>query len=101
MDISEKSIEKYLVKRSRELKWLCYKFSSPANAGVCDRILITTSGDDYFIELKTKRGKLSVLQEKFIKDMEEHGRSVFVFSSKEEIDDFIRVVMIKEGFNEG
>ena len=48
----EKDIEQYLVKRVREAGGRAYKWVSPGNDGVPDRIAILPGGDVYFIELK-------------------------------------------------
>ena len=40
----ESSIESYLVRKVKEHGGLCYKFVSPGNPGVPDRIIITRNG---------------------------------------------------------
>jgi hypothetical protein len=58
----ERDIEKYF-------KWVVevnggktYKFTSPAHRGVADRIACMSDGTTWFVELKTKGGRLSELQ---------------------------------------
>lgn len=92
MAITENAIEKYLIKRSREHGCLCFKFSSPSTPGVCDRILISRVGTVFFIELKKETGRLSKLQEKFIKDLSARNVEVFVFRSKKDVDIFIEAL---------
>lgn len=41
---------------------LCYKWVSPGNNGVPDRIVIFPMGDICFVELKTTAGKVSAIQ---------------------------------------
>ena len=92
MYILEKSVEKYLLKKTNEYGYLCYKFQSPANAGVCDRILISNTGIVFFIELKRPGGKLAKLQEKFIKDLKARGQTVHILYDKLEINKFLAYV---------
>lgn len=61
----EKDIERYLVKVVKEMGGVAYKFVSPSNRGVSDRIVCLPDGSTWFIELKTSKGKLSTLQVKF------------------------------------
>lgn len=58
----EKEIEKILVTEVKRLGGRAYKWVSPGNAGVPDRIVIFTGRPPVFAELKTDTGKLSVLQ---------------------------------------
>jgi hypothetical protein len=85
----EKTIEQYLIKQVKSVGGSCYKWSSPSQRGVPDRIAIL--GDNiYFIELKRPDGKLRALQEHFIKIMKiKHNIDVEVLSSKKEVDQFI------------
>ena len=53
----ESSIESYLVRKVKEHGGLCYKFVSPGNPGVPDRIIITPTGKTVYVELKTEIGK--------------------------------------------
>ena len=76
--MKEKQIESKIVKKAKELGFLTYKFSSPSNRGVPDRIFITPHGEVFFIEFKSTKGKLSQLQKKVIKDIEQYHVNVFV-----------------------
>jgi ribosomal protein S6 len=67
--ISESEIEKYfcwVVEMNGGKTW---KFKSPAQRGVADRIACLPNGNVYMVELKTKGGKLSELQKLFAKEM--------------------------------
>ena len=59
----EKDIEKKLVKYAESLGMLTFKFTSPSNAGVVDRIFIYR-GQVFFMEIKTVSGKLTPLQKR-------------------------------------
>ena len=80
----EKQIESKVVKKAKELGFLTYKFSSPSNRGVPDRIFISPHGEVFFIEFKSAKGKLSQLQEKTIKDIEQYHVNVFVIYAIDE-----------------
>lgn len=58
----EREIESWLNKKVRELGGISFKFVSPNNPGVPDRIYIFPGGRVYFVELKTEIGKLSNIQ---------------------------------------
>ena len=81
--MKEKQIESKVVKKAKELGFLTYKFSSPSNRGVPDRIFISPHGEVFFIEFKSAKGKLTKLQEKVIKDIGEYGVGVFIINSVE------------------
>jgi hypothetical protein len=81
--MKEKQIESKIVKKAKELGFLTYKFSSPSNRGVPDRIFISPHGEVFFIEFKSEKGKLTKLQEKVIKDIGEYGVGVFIINSVE------------------
>ena len=55
--MKESYIESYLVRKVKEHGGLCYKFVSPGNPGVPDRLIITPTGKTIFVELKTEVGK--------------------------------------------
>ena len=61
--MTESQIEARLVRMVSERRGLCYKFVSPGNPGVPDRIVLTPDGRIYFIELKTEVGSLQRIQE--------------------------------------
>lgn len=58
----EKEIERRLGSEVRKRGGLYYKFVSPGNPGVPDRIIITPWGRVVFVELKTDKGRLSARQ---------------------------------------
>ena len=81
--MKEKQIESKIVKKAKELGFLTYKFSSPSNRGVPDRVFINPFGRIFFMEFKSEKGKLTKLQEKVIKDISEYGVGVFIINSVE------------------
>ena len=58
----EKDLEGWLGRRLREAGCLYYKFVSPGNNGVPDRIVICPDGTVYWLELKRPSGRLAALQ---------------------------------------
>ena len=58
----EKEIEKILVLEVKKLGGRAYKWVSPGNDGVPDRIVIFPGRQPVFVELKTDTGRLTALQ---------------------------------------
>jgi len=86
--ILEKDIEKYLIKRMKQLSGLCYKWQSSVT-GVPDRIVILNE-KIMFVELKTLTGKLSPRQVLVFDELGEAGFPVHILRSYEDIEEFIR-----------
>ncbi len=59
----ESEIEKILVREVKKLGGRAYKWVSPGNDGVPDRIVVFPKRAPVFVELKTATGKLSALQQ--------------------------------------
>ncbi len=74
----ERDIEKILVAEVRKLGGRAYKWTSPGNDGVPDRIVIFQGRAPVFVELKTDTGKLSALQKVQIGRLRELGQDVRV-----------------------
>jgi hypothetical protein len=85
----ERDIEKYLVKRVAQIGGKSYKFVSPSNRGVSDRIVCLPDGTTHFIELKRPGGKISPLQAMFARDMDQLNQNYDCLWSKEEIERWI------------
>lgn len=90
--MKESEIEKRLVKRVRERGGICYKFVSPNNRGVPDRIVITPQGRTIYVELKAENGKLSFLQEWQIKNLRSRQCDVRVLKGLTEVECFVKEV---------
>ena len=74
----EKEIERRMVQMVKQRGGLCYKFVSPSNPGVPDRIIITPDGKIIIVELKTEIGRLSKLQTWQRSEMQKRGADVRV-----------------------
>lgn len=88
----ESSIESYLVRKVKEHGGLCYKFVSPGNPGVPDRIVITPTGKTVYVELKTEIGRLAKVQRWQRSEMEKRGADVRVLYGLDAVKDFLREV---------
>lgn len=86
----EKHIEAHLVKRVKALGGVAYKFTSPANRGVADRVVCLPDGSTWFVELKTENGRLSALQKVFADEMARLGQKYVCLWSKEDVDTWIQ-----------
>jgi hypothetical protein len=84
----ERDIEVYLVKRVKALGGHAYKFVSPSNRGVADR-LVVLPGVVWFVEVKAEGGRLSPLQTLFIEQMKRLDQNVIVVWNKEDVDRWI------------
>ena len=91
--ISEKQIETHLKWRVALMGGEAYKFTSPAQRGVSDRIVCLPDGSTWFIELKTATGKLSALQQQFGQRMLALKQNYAVFYSTEEIDQWAKALV--------
>ena len=85
----EKEVEKYLVKKVKEIGGKAFKFVSPGNAGVPDRMVCLPGGRIFFVELKAPGGKTTALQDLQIKKLYDLGFNVMVTDNKETIDRLI------------
>lgn len=88
----EKEVEKFLVRQVKKLGGISFKFISPGNAGVPDRIVILPNGKVLFVELKTDKGKLTKLQEVQIKKISDLGADVRVLRGIEGVKEFINEI---------
>jgi hypothetical protein len=85
----EKDIEKYFMRRVAQVGGRAYKFVSPSNRGVSDRVVCLPDGTTHFIELKRPGGKLSELQRRFAIEMMTLSQNYDCLWSKEEVDKWI------------
>lgn len=85
----EREIEEYLRLGVKRLGGIAFKFTSPGNAGVPDRLVVMPGNRIYFVELKRPGGKTSQLQDRQIGRLRDLGCKVFVIDSKEGADKFL------------
>lgn len=82
----ERDIEQYLVRRVAILGGIAYKFSSPSNRAVPDRLCCLPYGKKKFVECKAPDKKPTPLQAKVIEKLRALGNEVFVVDTKEKVD---------------
>lgn len=89
----EKEIERRMCEMIRKRGGLTYKFTSPGNVGVPDRIVITPTGEVWFVELKTEAGRLANIQKWQIHELEKRGANIRVVYGLQGAIDFVNEVM--------
>jgi hypothetical protein len=89
----EKEIEHRMVRMIKERGGLCYKFVSPSNLGVPDRIVITPDGRVIFVELKTENGRLSKMQKWQRNELQKRGIDVRVIKGWSAARAFVEEVL--------
>ena len=88
----EKDIEAWLNKKIKELGGLSYKFVSPNNPGVPDRIYIFSEGLVFFVELKTEIGRMSNIQKWQRQRLQEKGCRFYLVKGMDQARAFIQEV---------
>lgn len=88
----ERDIESYLRNQVKKIKGIAYKFESPGNAGVPDRLVLLPNGKVQFIELKAPGKKPTALQLVQHRKLANLGFNVLVIDSKQGVDEFIASV---------
>ena len=87
----ESDIESALVKRVKELKGLCEKFTSPGRRSVPDRLVTLPGNIVIFVELKTPGKRPTPLQLRDHKRRSALGCDVRVIDSLEQVEVFPNV----------
>lgn len=85
-------IEKYMKDKAEEKGFLYFKFRSPGNNGVPDRILVG-HGLTFFVELKAPGEKPRKLQERVIAKIQKHGGIVYVIDTKQGVDELFEQLL--------
>ena len=87
--MTESRIEKKFTRELKALGCLVYKFVSPGNAGVPDRLVIYPDGTVAFIELKTEQGKASPAQEYQITKLRRQGVPCHILHGIGEVEEYL------------
>lgn len=85
----EREIEKILVEGVRRLGGRAWKWTSPGNDGVPDRIVILPGHAPVFVELKTEAGKLTALQRVQTERLRALGQDVRILRGAAEVNAFL------------
>jgi hypothetical protein len=88
--MKEKIVENHFVWAVERIGGKTYKFTSPGRKGVADRIACLPDGSTWFVELKTKGGRLSVLQKMFMSDMTLLNQRYACLWTIEQVDEWIK-----------
>ena len=86
----EKEIEVYFDWAVQRIGGRTWKFTSPGRKGVADRIACLPDGQTWFVELKTKGGRLSELQKLFQTEMALLRQNYACLWTKEHVDEWVR-----------
>ena len=90
--MKESAIEARLVREVKKRGGLCYKFTSPGNPGVPDRIVILPGGTTVYVELKTEIGRLAKIQKWQIEELRRRGAVVRVLKGMDQVLAFLEEV---------
>jgi hypothetical protein len=85
----ENIIEERLRDKVKAIKGKAFKFVSPGNAGVPDRIVLLPGARVAFVELKAPGKKSTPSQSNRQKEIRALGFEVLVIDSMQGVDDFI------------
>ena len=86
---SEKVLERKLVDKIKKLGGHAYKFVSPNQRGVPDRLCVLPHGITVFVELKTTGKKPTKLQVLCMDELRALGQECVVIDSSEALDELI------------
>ena len=92
----ERDIEKCLVSEVKKLGGRAYKWTSPGNDGVPDRIVIFPGRPPVFVELKADNGKLTALQKIQIGRLKDLGQEVRVLYGIDGVSQFFQELGYEE-----
>jgi hypothetical protein len=92
--MNEKQIESYFKWAVMSIGGKTYKFRSINQRGVSDQIACLPNGDTWFVELKTKGGKVSALQKFFMEEVKGLSQKYACLWTKEQIDEWIKSIII-------
>jgi Holliday junction resolvase len=90
--IRERDIEKYLRDEIRKVGGRAYKFVSPGNNGVPDRIIFLPGARVVFVETKAPGKAPTTLQAAQIAKIKAFGFRVYIVDSKDKVDELVREV---------
>lgn len=87
MKKAENEIEKYLVDSIESVGGQCFKWVSPGNRGVPDRIVLMPGQKICFVETKRENGgRIRNLQKYRAKQIESYGFKTFFIKTKSQVD---------------
>ena len=90
--MKESSVEKKLRNGIKALGGVCFKWVSPGQDGVPDRIVVMPGGRIWFVELKQQRGVLAPIQRVQLTRLKDLGFAVRVLYGPDEVAGFLEEV---------
>lgn len=90
--MTEKDIEKKLVHGVRMLGGIAYKWVSPGNDGVPDRVVVLPGGRIDFVELKTEKGRLSEIQKRQHERLAACGFPVLTLYGMDDVKKYLEAI---------
>lgn len=94
MELTESQIERKVCKWAKEQEVRVFKFVSPGNRGVPDRMFLGPFGCIAFIEFKKPGGKLSAVQTVTIAEMQRSLAKVCVCETAESAITFLKKSLV-------
>lgn len=88
--MSESELERILVEEVKKEGGKAYKWTSPGNTGVPDRIVFFPGGEIYFVELKADNGRIRPLQLRQVNYLRGLGQWAGVVKGISGLIDFFR-----------
>lgn len=88
----ESEVERHFKWAVARLGGKTYKFTSPGRKGVSDQIACLPDGTTWFVELKTKGGRLSPLQTMFAAEVQALNQKYACLWTKEQVDAFAQTL---------
>lgn len=88
----ERDVENHLRDEVKRLGGVAFKFVSPGNDGVPDRLVCLPGGRIAFIELKAPGKKPTPLQVRQMERLQELGFSAMVLDTIEAVNEFIQAM---------
>lgn len=88
--MTERDLERLMIESVKQIGGRAYKWVSPGNNGVPDRIVFFPGGRVLFVELKTETGRESSLQKLQKRKLQRLGQCVYTVHGVREMADFFR-----------
>ena len=87
--MNEKQIEAKLREAIKAMGGIAYKFTSPGNIGVPDRVILLPGGRVWFVELKTDTGRMTANQERQAHRIRQTGGNVCTLYGIDQVNAFL------------
>lgn len=92
MNDQERDLEQWFRRQVLAMGGQSFKWVSPGNTGVPDRIVIWPGGRIDFVELKTATGRLRSVQKRQILRLQAYGAHVYVLYGRMEMEFYLQTV---------